>query len=87
MKEKVELYDPHPGFAGAAIPLPRLMKDAADKLNGQQMTLEEAVKQLTEPAEKIGGTIEIVEKYKFIGFRLGDIERPPYHFFRLIRYK
>lgn len=87
MSYLVELYDPHPGFAGAALPLPSAMKNAADRLNGKKMSLDEAVKELSEVAEKIGGTIEVVDKYNCIKFQLGEISHPPVHIYRLIKYK
>lgn len=33
----VTLYDPHPGFAGAVIPIPPAVKRVADALNGQTL--------------------------------------------------
>jgi len=87
---QVELYDPHSGLAfdGAAAPLPRVIKDAADKLNRQKMSLDEAVEQLSEATEKVGGSIEIVEKHKYIKFQIGDPNSgKPVHIYRLLRYK
>ena len=93
----VRLYDPHPGFAGAAVPLPKAMKDAADKMDGKRMMLEEAVEKLSSVAKKVGGKIELVEEYNYIGFSmrargstfspfLGNIQYLS-HNYRLIRYK
>lgn len=39
----VTLYDPHPGFAGATIPIPATVKRVADDLDGQTMPLGEAI--------------------------------------------
>ena len=86
LKQKVELYDPHPGFAGAAVPLPRPMKDAADELNGQSLILEDVLANLSPIADEVGGTLGIVEKYNFIGFRIKE-KSGREHFYRLIRYK
>lgn len=86
LKQKVELYDPHPGFAGAAVPLPKAMKDAADELNGQSLVLEDVLTNLSPVAEEIGGTLEVVEKYNFIGFRIKESSGRE-HFYRLIMYR
>ncbi|MBU0470141.1 MAG: hypothetical protein KKA62_01505 [Nanoarchaeota archaeon] len=86
LKQKVELYDPHPGFAGAAVPLPKSMKEFADELNGQQMTLEEALEKLSPVAEDLGGAVQIVGKMKYIGFTYFESSGRQ-HYFRLLRYK
>ena len=39
----VEFYDPHPGFAGAAIRFPQPLKEIADSLNGVEGTVENAI--------------------------------------------
>ena len=36
-------FDPHPGFAGAAIPIPAAVKKVADELNNKSLPLSEAV--------------------------------------------
>ena len=84
---KVELYDPHPGLLGAVMPLPKPMKDLAASLDGVVLSLDEAIDRLTPMAESLGGRLEVVEKYQFISFRLGDVDNLPMHLYRLIRYK
>ncbi|MBI5398587.1 hypothetical protein HZB03_03930 [Candidatus Woesearchaeota archaeon] len=84
--QKVLLYDPHPGFMGAAIPLPEPMKKIARQLEGKVMSLEETIEMISPVATEAGGTLEIVEKYKFIGFRVKERSGRE-HYFRLIRYK
>ncbi len=37
-------YNPYRGYGGALAPLPTPVKQAVDKLNGQEMTLSKAVK-------------------------------------------
>ncbi len=55
-KTKVDLdavktfYDPHPGFLGAAVPIPSAVKQVTDGLNGQTMTLREAVDKIKNAA-------------------------------------
>lgn len=39
-------YDPHPGFAGAAIPIPKEVKKVADDLNGKKLSVREALEKL-----------------------------------------
>lgn len=84
---KVELYDPHPGFVGPAVSLPRKMKDLVDSLEGEILTLEEAIKRITPTAEVLGGRVEVDEKYQFISFQIGDEDNLPMHGYRLIRYR
>jgi hypothetical protein len=84
MTKLVELYDPHPGFAGAFVPLPKPMKEVADILCGQKMTLEEAIEKITPASELIGGTVGVVEKHKYIFFKFGKERK---HYYRLIQYR
>jgi hypothetical protein len=75
-------FDPHPGFAGAAIPIPGLVKAIAEDLDGQTLSLTEAVARL----RTVGiGSIEVVAQHQYIGLRLGGGGNPE-HFFRVIRY-
>lgn len=77
-------FDPHPGFAGAAIPIPEPVKKVADELSGETMSLKEAVTRL----RAVGiGSIEVVPKYGYIGLRLGGDGCHAKHFFRVIRYR
>ena len=39
-------FDPHPGFAGAAIPIPSAVKKVANELNGKSTSLRKAVAKL-----------------------------------------
>lgn len=81
----VKLYDPHPGFAGAVVPLPTPMKNVADGLAGKTMSLEEVLEQMSPAASKCGGSLEIVEEYQYIGFLIQE-KSGRTHYFRLIRY-
>ena len=77
-------FDPHPGFAGAAIPIPGAIKKVADALNGQTLPLKEALARL----RAVGiGEIGVVAKYAFITLRLYSGPNQPEHFFRVIRYR
>lgn len=91
LKQIVELYDPHPGFLGAVRPLPAELKKVANQLNGQKMVLEDVLLQFRNVAAKIGGTVSLEEKFKFISYIYPEVkeeeEEGPVHYFRLIRYK
>ena len=90
--KKVRLYDPHPGFARAAIPLPQKIKEFIDTLDNQVMTLAEAVEKIEAVLEKVGiGEIKIVEQYNFISliipYKYAWKDGKPTHMFRLIKFK
>jgi len=76
-------YDPHPGFAGATIPLPDRVKRVIDQFDGQSLTLAEAVKRLSAVTS---GQIKVVAEHGYIALYLGGGDRP-LHFFRLIRFR
>lgn len=76
-------FDPHPGFAGAAIPIPGLVRAIAQDLDGETLSLREAVTRLRTAGI---GTVEVVEQHQYIGLRLGGGGNPE-HFFRVIRYR
>jgi hypothetical protein len=77
-------YDPHPGFAGAAIPIPAAVKKVADGLDGRRLSLREAVDSLQAVTP---GKVEVVAEFDFIGLRLDGSGRHLSHFFRVIRYR
>ena len=77
-------FNPHPGFAGAAIPIPGPMKTAAENLDGQEMSLKDAVERL----KAVGiGRIEVVPKYDYISLWLDGSGRHASHMFRVICYR
>jgi len=76
-------YGPHPGFAGASVPIPTLVKRVADELDGQTMPLSEAVARL----KAVGiGTVEVVAKYDYIGLLIGS-PGGYQHYFCVIKYR
>ena len=78
-------YDPHPGFAGAAVPIPQKIKQVADALSGQTMSLREAVKRLR--AVRVG-QIDVVAEPNFIRLSLTDSGgRYLEHAFCVIKYR
>lgn len=76
-------YDPHPGFAGASVPLPAPIKAIADDLDGERMSLRSAIARL-ERAEI--GRFEVVSRFECIMMRMGGGSGPE-HVFRVIRYR
>ena len=47
----MKFYDPHPGFAGAAICFPAPLQEVANAINGQDITIEEAIKRFESACE------------------------------------
>ncbi len=84
LDEVKTFYDPHPGFAGAAIPIPWAVKKVADELDGQRLSLREAVARLRAVTP---GQVEVVADLNFIRLRLAGSGRYLYHFFRVIKYR
>ncbi|MEA3378817.1 MAG: hypothetical protein U9Q69_04210 [Nanoarchaeota archaeon] len=65
------------------------MKDAAKKLDGKVMTLDDVIEQLSPLAEKAGGRVGIVEHFQYIQFWVEPPVSKPYakHMWRLIKYR
>jgi hypothetical protein len=87
----VRLYDPHPGFAGAIIPLPQSLKDVADWLNGRVMALDEVIEVIINAAETLDfHSFEVKSHEKvedsFITITLYEDTSYPCHSFRVISY-
>ena len=87
LKQKVKLYDPHPGIGGAAIPLPQPLRRVAHELDGQTLTLEETVQRFNAVANKESGEVKLGEycilyllKHNYGGQR-------SIHGWRLLRYR
>lgn len=79
--KEVRLYDPHPGLAGALIPIPEPVRLVANGLNGKTMTLKEAVEKIKSVTD---GRVYPSEEHSFIALRLhkGGVE----HMFRVLRF-
>lgn len=77
-------FDPHPGFAGAAIRIPEPIRLIANELDGKTMSLRDAVKRI----ESAGiGKVNVVPKYTYIALWLGSDPNKRQHMFRVIRYR
>jgi hypothetical protein len=68
----VTFYDPHPGLLGCLYRLPASVKVAADALDGQTLTLDEALARLREAAAGLPGLFRVVEHADAIALYEGD---------------
>lgn len=85
LEKKVQLFNPHQGIGGALLPLPESIREVANELDGQKLSLNEVLKKLEQIAEKLNGKVEVIEKYQYISFTYEDkIKRR--HMYRLISY-
>src|SRR3990172_8535127 len=83
--EEVYLFDPHPGVGGALMPLPQEVKEVADKLADQTMTLAEALSRLR-GTNWVRATPSAVRARK--GMILLDAElNGQIHHWRILRYR
>lgn len=86
--QKITLYDPHPGFGCPLRPLPKPMKNLADRLDLQTMTLAEAIWKIKPVASELGGavSVEFLEEdgWGFIAFE--QQEGIGTNYWRLIKY-
>lgn len=87
LKQKVILYDPHPGIGGAVIPLPEPLRRVAHELDGQTLTLEEAVQRFNAVANKKSGVVKLGEYciLYLLGHNYGG--QRSIHGWRLLRYR
>ncbi len=94
----VAFYNPHPGCAGAVIPLPKAIKEVADDLDGRVLPLGDALRWLRAATTDVhhGGImnadIEVVSyiTHQFIRLRLserGPNEQERLHCFRIISFR
>lgn len=77
---KKTFFDPHPGFAGALIPIPTAVKKVADKLDGKVIFLHEAAAKIQAVTS---GTVSIKDGWIMLEFSEPDGTR---HGFRVIRF-
>lgn len=85
---KARFYDPHPGFGGAIVRLPQPFKAVADALDGQEMTVEEAMEEIRIAGDGLKYKIEVLDCDDYIGLRIREGEDEySLHSWRLIRYE
>lgn len=84
---KIKLHDPHPGFGGAIIALPKQIKALVDQLNGQEIDLSDCLDRFREEAKQIPckTIIESCDR-EFIRMQLEQSDGF-IHSWRLLRYK
>jgi len=76
-------FDPHPGLAGAMIPIPEAVRKIANNLNGKSMPLRKAVTRIKAATK---GTVRVVDRFEFIYLELAE-SNGVRHGFRVIRFK
>ena len=77
-------YDPHPGFAGALVPMPDPVKKVANELDGQKLSLRVALKKLKAVTN---GTLSLVAMdNNFIMLKIKG-NRGTIHYFRVISFR
>jgi len=76
-----EFYDPHPGLLGATIPIPEPVRLVAEKLNGQTIGLDKAVRQIQEVTD---GKVCVSDDCVGLDLKMGNGVR---YLFRVIRFK
>jgi len=72
MQRHAEFYDPHPGFGGAMVPLPKLMYAAAHEMNWQVMAVDKALEKLRQLAEQLNGRVKDSEGFISFEYRSGS---------------
>ena len=78
-----EFFDPHPGFGGAMIPIPKPVRKVANEINGKSMTLREAVAKIQAVTK---GEVSISNNYDFVSLKIKE-KSGVRHCFRVIRFK
>lgn len=76
-------FDPHPGFAGAAIPIPEAVRRVANELNGKTASLRDAIARIQAVTK---GRVSVAENYDFIYLELTE-SNGTRHGFRVISFK
>lgn len=76
-------FDPHPGYAGAMIPIPEAVRRVANQLTGKTVFLHDAVAQIQMVTK---GMVSVPEDYDFISLKLTENDGTC-HSFRVIRFK
>ncbi len=76
-------FDPHPGLAGARIPIPEKVRMVANELSGKSMTLCEAVARIQAATS---GKVSIANNYDFILLEIIEANGVR-HGFRVVRFK
>lgn len=80
----MKFYDPHPGYGGPSIPLPKHIKEFIDQYDGVESNFEEFEKEFRKIAKE--GKLQLNKKHQMITF---EFTTPAgyRHMWRLLRIK
>lgn len=84
LDEVKTFYGPHPGFAGAAIPIPEAVKKVADALNGKKLSVRKAIQKIRKVTN--GNLRVVIMDISFIMLEI-KTEDGARHGFRVICFK
>lgn len=89
MNETVKFHDPHPGLMGCSIPLPEHLRITAQWLDGQTMTVDEAIQCFKDSASEHERPIVVTIEQDCILIKMGSFKdrRYPVHCWRAMRFK
>lgn len=76
-------FDPHPGSAGTAIPIPAAVKRVANELSGKSMSLRSAIAKIQAVTS---GKVDVAKNYDFIKLEISE-DNGIKHSFRVISFK
>jgi hypothetical protein len=86
LNQTVTLYDPHDGRRCCDMPIPAAVLRAAQQLDGQTLTLKEAVARIQ--AQAPAGQVYPIPKHGYICLHVGDYRQgQPEHLFAVIHYR
>jgi len=54
----VNFHNPHPGFSGCLFPIPKIIKELADSIDGKTMELDEVLEQFNALSNSIDMTVK-----------------------------
>lgn len=81
LNEVKRFFDPHPGFAGAAISIPTAVRKVAAKLDGKRMSLRKAIDKIQAVTR---GTISVEDGWIALELRESGYIT---HMFQVIRFR
>lgn len=86
LRTVVTFFDPHPGLAGCLVPIPDVVKRAANELNGLSLPLAEAIERIQRVA---GSGVDVALNEGHIGLSLPGIldGHACMHSWRVIRFR
>ena len=94
MNETMTFYDPHPGELGCAKPFPEHLRITAQWLDGQTMTVDEAIQCFKDAAPEHEQPITVTAEQNCILIQMGSYEdwkkgvlKHPAHCWRAIRFR